>query len=182
MIATKIPLRLAAGAPRVYAQTNALARPTITFVSQRTYATPGRPKTAVGEPSKTVKRAVKRVASEKNTTTPAAKSTKPKKVPKEKEPLTEEQEAKLANKARIALEKVRKAEIKELKEEALVQPKDAHFTRAITAWAVFNGEKSREAFAAKDGAANSANSPQDMMKVNSQAYKELSPAEREVCL
>ncbi|KAF1357017.1 hypothetical protein BDV97DRAFT_343277 [Delphinella strobiligena] len=201
MIATKMSLRLAASLPRVYARPNALARPTVILLSQRTYATPGRPKKAVGEPTKTVKRAVKRVASEKNTTTttPAAKSTKSKKLPKEKEakkpkekkPLTAAQEEKLAEKAAKAQEKVKKAkikaqekakkaEIKELQATALEVPKDVFSSaHTLNAWAIFNGEKTKEAFVAKDGAANSANDPQNVMKVNAQAYKDLSPAELE---
>lgn len=64
MLAHKLALRLVrGGAPRVYASGYAPSATQLRIsVPRRTYATPGRPKGAVGEPTKTIKRAVKRAA------------------------------------------------------------------------------------------------------------------------
>lgn len=140
MLATKLPLRLAAGASRAYTRVQSLsaARPlpralesshNAIAVSRRSYATPGRPKKAVGEASKTVKRTPKTTTTATKTKPKAAtpkkavakkpkkakKPIKPKKIAKPKPVKTEEQKV-------AAKVKAEKLLIKELKKLALDPP------------------------------------------------------------
>lgn len=187
MLGAKLPIRLAAAVPGVYARGQALARPVsllrtttvspkVIFVSQRTYATPGRPKKAVGEPSKTVKRDVKRAAADKTKPTKAASKLKnaPKKkeVVKEKAPLTDAQKERLARIAKNKELKLQKAEIAELKKIALPEPKTLYSTRQITAWMVYNGTYQQEHRSNLGQATREA----------SRLFKELSASELEVGL
>lgn len=188
MLGAKLPIRLAAAVPGVYARGQALTRPIsllrtttvspkVTFVSQRTYATPGRPKKAVGEPSKTVKRDVKRAAADKTKPTKAASKLKDapkkkKKVVKEKAPLTDAQKERLARIAKNKEVKLQKAEIAELKKIALPEPKTLYSTRQVTAWMVYNGAYQQEHRTTLGEATKEA----------SRLFKELSASELEVGL
>lgn len=94
---------------------------------RRLYATPGRPKSVVGEPSKTVKRAVKRAAAKTTSsdtlpTKNTAKKSKTKTAAKKKttgKPLTEEQKTARAAKQQREMKKA-------LRAAALEPPKVAH--------------------------------------------------------
>jgi len=89
MLAVNMPLRLAGRVPSVYTRSHTLPRsvtqlralalsPKTSFSVKRNYATPGRPKGAVGEPTRTVKRAVKRgAATDKATDASPKRATKP---------------------------------------------------------------------------------------------------------
>jgi hypothetical protein len=141
-------------------------------LSQRCYATPGRPRGTVGEPSRTVKRAAKKPPApskdkaakqtKAKKKVAAAKKAKAKARPKKRtrKELTEEQQA--AASARLA-----KAKIADLKKAALNPPK----ARTVTAYMMFTKEKyssSRDTSFA------------DSVRSVAQEYKALSPAELEV--
>ena len=170
-----------------------LASRTIVLTSQRYYATPGRPRKAVGEPSRPVKRAAKRQAKDTSGTDPAtklvkarktaAKSTTKKAAPKKtraKKPLTETQKAAQAaaqEKATLRKDKAKakraeekeKAKTKELRELALSPPT---LGRTRTAWAMFLQEKTA-GLKEKGGASL-------MSKQASEEWKSITPAQREV--
>ncbi|KAF1821057.1 uncharacterized protein K489DRAFT_263909 [Dissoconium aciculare CBS 342.82] len=168
----------------------------VAFHATRTYATPGRPKSVVGEPSKPVKRATSRATgtsttSAKRTTTKTAKSTKaaakkprakkaaPKKAATKKKPkrvtLTEEQKA--AQKAKLLKRKTsekKKAdllEIKTLKEQALAPPVPVTGNR--NAYNVYVAE-------AMKGAKGSNGDVTSAFAHVAKQYKSLSAAEKEV--
>lgn len=155
--------------------------------SRRLYATPGRPRTAVGEPSKTIKRSVKKTASKtpKDGDSAAVKQVKEKKAsaakkkknavakPKKKAPkkLTEQQVA--AKKA-----KTQKDKIKALKAVALKPPRGA---RTKSAWMTFFSENMRNAGLGGAGPEMQAR-VRDHVKGLGEAYRALTPAEREVSI
>lgn len=139
--------------------------PTFSVQALRTYATPGRPRSTVGEPSRTVKRDVKRQARAPKSTTgaKAAKKSKAKAAPKKKQKrvLTEAQlerrKASADREERVRLRKV-----------ALL-PSYPKFEKPISAYAMF--VKGRGGGIPAKGEQNTA----------STAFKALSSAEREVC-
>ncbi|CAK4032075.1 Hypothetical predicted protein [Lecanosticta acicola] len=121
---------------------------TPTVFAVRTYATPGRPKRVVGEPSRPVKRSVKKAAAkpadgtsaaEKKTAVKKRKAAKKPAAKKQKAPLTVEQKAE--KKAR-SKKRSDAAKLKELKEAALKPPK---VNARASPWMVFMQEKLREA-------------------------------------
>lgn len=144
------------------------------FSSLRSYATPGRPRTAVGEPSRPVKRAVKRdarsadggEAKKRVQARKASAKAKKKAAPKKpvKKVLTPEQQAKKEAKAAST-------KIKELKKTALKPPTTG---QRVTAYNVFIGEHTR---GRKVGAGQSA--PEALKEANGE-WKTLSPADIEV--
>lgn len=155
---------------------------------RRLYATPGRPKKAVGEPSRTVKRAVKKtatkpaateapakrksVAKAAGTKKPAKKAAKKPAAKKKpaKKVLTEEQAA--ARKERLATK-----EIKQLKIAALKPPK----LERSNAWSELMREKAKDGPFAKGVSASESKELLGQHSKNvAAAYKSLSPAELEV--
>lgn len=187
MLGSKVTIRLAAGVPHIYTRSFALARPVtllpnVAFKSQRSYATPGRPRTAVGEPTKTVKRAVKRTAAEKDpeATTPKKPAKKAAKKPV-KEP-TEEDKARA--KAEAYKEKVRanvkadKVRLQQLEELALPTPKGLVASPKMTAWTAYSGERVKEQFSGTHGQKADLSS---VVKELARSYKDLPAAQREVC-
>lgn len=136
-------------------------------LSRRLYATPGRPKKAVGEPSRVIKRAVKRAAKTPAdpTTDAAAKkvetkkkgATKKTKVAGTKKPATKTKaKAKAKAKAKKPLTDAQKAvkkanvqklEITELKKAALDPP---HIPQ-LSAYLQFSVEKSKESQLSAEG-------------------------------
>lgn len=213
MIGRNASVRLAVDIPRFHARSIALLPRPLSHVHlricnfQRYYATPGRPKTAVGEPSKTVKRAVKNVAAEKivdptdaestsatpkapraprafTTKEPAVKKPKKPKVPKAKvkKELTEQQQAFAARRKEIAEIKKQKELLLDLKKRALTLPKNISSRRNVSAWIVYNSEKVRESWSSsppEKGEARQALGQRS--KENSRDFKALSDADREVC-
>lgn len=172
--------------------------PTVLF--QRTYATPGRPKSVVGEPSKPVKRAVKKAAAKPPTgDSPAEKLVAADKRKAVKKKLTPEQkelakQRKLDNKERLAkakaTEKARKdklkaqtkanaakEELKELKKTALQPPK----AKSNTSYNFFFVEVVMKKH---DLAAGTHQDRKDTLaraaRDASEQWKSLSPEEREV--
>ena len=113
------------------------------LIALRAYATPGRPKSVVGEPSRPVKRSVKKAAAKPRTGTSAAEkktaSRKRKASAKAKKPapkkLTQEQKDAKKAKTKLLSEAARK---RELKATALKMPK---ISARLTPWIVFNTEK-----------------------------------------
>ncbi|GAB7348572.1 hypothetical protein MBLNU459_g6961t2 [Dothideomycetes sp. NU459] len=212
MLGPKLTRRIAVGLPQTHACRNLVLRPAarlvtvspspkLTLVSRRTYATPGRPKKAVGEPTKTVKRAVKRAASDKTTESAAAAKQKEQakkaqekakkvaaaaqKKAKEKAKAAKEKAAAAAKKAKASKiltpeqrEKAKKAralaDIMELKKLALSPP----VARASNTWLTFNGARTRDALKGENGL-DIRSELGSVVKQNSQAYKDLSPAELE---
>ncbi|KAK5168243.1 uncharacterized protein LTR77_006812 [Saxophila tyrrhenica] len=147
-------------------------------LSTRSYASPGRPRKTVGEPSKPVKRAVKRTAkandgpakkqveAKKKTAAAKKKKTTPKKrAPKE---LTAEQ--KEAKQARLD-----KAKIAELKKAALKPPT----RRSVTAYNAFFSEKMKGIDGKLIGGPDRAAKMRDVMRPLVEEYRSLSPAELE---
>ena len=140
--------------------------------SQRFYATPGRPRKAVGEPSKPVKRAVKRSAKSASSADSPAKR---KNLEAKKAAAKKKKEKKpVARKSRLTPEqqavKKSKAEIKDLKKAALSPPPNA----TIIAWNVF----------IKDNLTTTSGSDENKLAVQvrdlSHRYKNMSAAELEV--
>ena len=124
---------------------NSLTPRVAVVIPLRNYATPGRPKKAVGEPSRTVKRAVKRAAAsigsgdstaelklKAKKKTAAAKKTTPKKKTPKKEPTEKQQAAKRVRDER--------ATIKTWKTMALEPPKN----HAQNAYMVYFAERSKQ--------------------------------------
>lgn len=186
MLGSKVTIRLAAGMPHIYTRSFALARPVtllpnVASKSQRSYATPGRPRTAVGEPTKTVKRAVKRTAAAKDpeATTPKKPAKKAAKKPV-KEP-TEEDKARAkvnADKKKASAKvKADKAKLHQLEELALPTPKGLVASPKMTAWTAYNSEKVYEQFSGTQGQANLSS----LVKELARNYKDLPAAQREVC-
>ncbi|KAF2171170.1 hypothetical protein M409DRAFT_63548 [Zasmidium cellare ATCC 36951] len=171
----------------------------------RTYATPGRPKSVVGEPSKPVKRAVKKAASkpptgdsaaekvvEANKRNAAKKTTKAKK--KELTPAQKEraEQRKLQKQERLAKdkekEKARKAklkattkasaekeEIKELKKAALQPP----HVKNGSSYLIFNAERMKEHNLSSGTIQDRREALGKAARDSSAQWKSLSPAERE---
>ncbi len=161
----------------------------VSTIAQRSYASPGRPRKTVGEPSRPVKRAVKRtakatdggpakrqvkakkdVAAAKKKTAKAAAppASKKKRAPKA---VTEEQKA--AAKAKIA-----KAKDADLKKATLKPPSN----RAISAYNAFMAEKRKGAPAGEMQGPDVSQKMSAMMKELAAEWKSLSPAELEVRL
>lgn len=153
---------------------------TLVVPQARLYATPGRPKSVVGEPSKTVKRAVKRAAATntssgtlpaKNTANKGSAKAASKKSSAAKKttrkPLTEEQKAARAAKQQRELKKA-------LRAAALDPPKVAH----SNAYQQFFADRMKAFFSA----AQTGSAPR-IAKENSRAiaqeWKQLGPAEIE---
>lgn len=161
-------------------QQDLISRTTL-FSTQRYYAsTPGRPKKAVGEPSRPVKRSVKRAAKSSATgeageqvaankrqsrakKTTAKKAAAPKK-PKKKV-LTDKQKA--VKEAGVA-----KAKIADLKKAALDPPKRGS---TLSTYTMFMSEKMKEVGNAGDHVV-----ARQRFKENVNEWKRLSPAELEV--
>lgn len=157
-----------------------------TLLSQprRLYSTPGKPRKAVGEPSRPVKRAVKRDAAKATSsaespakqTTDARKKAAAKKTPvkKPKKELTEEQKA-------VKAAKAAKLKETELKKAALQPPKNAK----TSAWTMFVAEKASAMKSRVEGVRDVKQIRQivgDYMKDVVQQWKNCTPAEVEVCL
>lgn len=151
----------------------------IAVSARRGYATPGRPRSTVGEPSKPVKRAAKRTTTGTTTGTTKTKvkaaAKKPKKkaakkpVKKAKKPLTE---------AQLAKKKVNeeRALVKELKVQALVPPPRP---RRIGPHEVYQKEwHSKHTFDKGDKTAQAALVESTAARIRD--WKALSPAELEV--
>lgn len=208
MLGSKVSLRMAVGGSHIHRCCYVIARPTarvfaaskspkVTLISRRNYATPGRPKKAVGEPTKTVKRAVKRVASDKTAETAAAvkekektkkakanaktAATAPKKTKanakaaptttkktKTKKVFTPEQQEKLDK-------TLAQAVIKDLKKLVLSPP----HSRPVATWVTFNGAKTKEHLKGETGG-DIRGKLAEAVKRASQEYKNLSTAELEV--
>lgn len=126
--------------------------------SLRTYATPGRPKSVVGEPSRPVKRAVKKVAAKpRDGTSPAEKkvaakkkaaAAKPVKKPKKKVLTPEQKQAQLLKKKTQAdkqkalrLKTKDKSKLTDLKAAALDPPKQKAYPNT---WSVFLAEEMKK--------------------------------------
>lgn len=154
--------------------------------AQRSFATPGRPRKAVGEPSRPVKRATKRAARSSSTgeagrqvrekkkgtstrKTTAKKATGKKTTSKKRvrKPLTDEQKA--VREARIS-----RAKITELKKQALSPPKEGSH---ITAHGMLVREKTK---GMKLSGSNRTEAFGQVAKDASRDYKQLTPAELEV--
>lgn len=166
----RVPTRRLALRPATFQD---LASRATVFLSLRSYATPGRPRTAVGEPSRPVKRAVKRDArsadggeAKKRVQARKASAKAKKKAPKKpvKKVLTPEQQAKKEAKAAST-------KVKELKKTALKPPTTG---QRVTAYNVFIGEHTR---GRKASAGQSA--PEALKEANAE-WKTLSPADIEV--
>ncbi|KAK5120526.1 hypothetical protein LTR85_006181 [Meristemomyces frigidus] len=178
------PARLPAASP-FQGQHDVPAR-TLLCQSRRTYATPGRPRKAVGEPSRPVKRAVKRSAAaatdpdspakekneakkqkaakkEKAARKPAVKKATPRKV------LTEEQKA-----AKTA--ELDKSETRDLKKAALQPPKKGTH---LNAYLVFSGEKGKDLKGLGDGLASYRQKVVEHGKALGAQWKEMSAADIE---
>lgn len=149
----------------------------------RTYAIPGRPRSTVGEPTRTVKRSVKNAAGtaadasksaakQKNLEKEAKAKAKAKAAKAKKKELTPEQKARKAK----ALEK---ADIKELKKLALDPPLVAQ----SNAWTVFFTEKTRGhgMFGETKDAAEIRRKAAERTKEIAAAWKDISAPDREVC-
>ncbi|KAK4547444.1 hypothetical protein LTR36_001100 [Oleoguttula mirabilis] len=166
--------------------------PTRTLLGQsrRSYATPGRPRKAVGEPSRPVKRAVKRSAAaatspdspakqkneakkEKAAKNPAAKKPAVKKAAAEKaaprKVLTEEQKAAKA----ASLEK---AKIVDLKKAALEPPK---FARHLSAYNMFVTDKGEALKGSSGTQIHHLERLKEFAQGMSAQWKEMSPADLE---
>lgn len=146
---------------------------------RRFYATPGRPKKAVGEASKPIKRTAKKATAESTTTTKAAAQKKPKKpkakkaaaAKKPKTALTEEQLA-------VKKQKTSLLKIRELKKVALKPP---HVAIANAYNQFVYSRKEDLAQQSRD----SSSTPRDVLaafsKDTAQAWKALPSSEVEVC-
>ncbi|KAF2771671.1 hypothetical protein EJ03DRAFT_372631 [Teratosphaeria nubilosa] len=130
-----------------------LPRRPLTAPPHRFYATPGRPKSVVGEPSRPVKRSVKKAAPKATASgSPAkdkvelkkkqatAKKPAAKKKPAKEKP-TEEQAAQRAAKAERKAAKTKADELRALKKLALQPPAISR----PNAWVLFMAEKTKEA-------------------------------------
>lgn len=142
---------------------------------------PSRPKKAVGEPSRPVKRDVKRAAKspKEDAATQkvkARKATAKKKVasPKKKE-LTEEQKARQASRAAKRKERLQKADIAELKKLAL----DAPRLRITNPWLQFIQEKLNLKEHMTSGQRVTESFSQRQKEII-QEYRNITPAEQEV--
>ena len=156
--------------------------------AQRYYATPGRPRKAVGEPSRPVKRATKRAARSSDTgeagrqvrekkqqgtttrkTTAKKSAAKKKAAPKKpvKKPLTDRQKA-------VQTARVSRAKITELKKQALSPPKKgAH----VTARLMLLREKAKST---RGSGSNHQAAFGQASREASQEFKQLTSAELEV--
>lgn len=155
----------------------------VIVLAKRSYASPGRPRKTVGEPSKPVKRAAKKTAKATNDTatkqvkakkkTAATKKAKAKPKPKKRtrKELTEEQKA--AASVRLA-----KAKITDLKKAALKPPS----VRAVSAYNAYCKEKLTGVDGDNMRGPNRTQSMRDVMRPVVEGWKSLSPAELEVCL
>ncbi len=149
----------------------------------RSYATPGRPRSTVGEPSRPIKRAVKRAAKTPSTDDAASKKTaakkktaaaKKKKAAPAKErraPLTPEQKQ-----AKLAAKKARteKERIKELKKIALDPPKHS----PLTAFNVYTAEKLKEN--SREGSDKQPAEYRETFKAVTRSWADRTPADIEV--
>ncbi|WPG99144.1 Hypothetical protein R9X50_00195500 [Acrodontium crateriforme] len=124
--------------------TSAKFAPIILHSARRAFATPGRPKGAVGEPSKPVKRAVKKAAASSGKSAATKKVASKKKTATKKKPvkkvLTEEQKARrektAANRKVKTAAAKKKTQLADLKAAALEPPKIA----PASAYLVFSKE------------------------------------------
>lgn len=188
-------LRWPASARLLSAPLPSPAPPSSLVLSIRTYATPGRPKSVVGEPSRPVKRAVKRAAAKPaDGMSPAERkvATSKRRAAAKREPvvLTEEQKAaqqerlenaQAAMKSRQEKKKAKKKvqddkdKVKQLKSLALDLPKRPQFS----AYTIFTGEKIKAMgpLTSEDGTQHTLGS---RMKEAASKWKTLGPAEVEV--
>lgn len=170
-----------------FSQNGSVRLPIILAV--RSYATPGRPKKVVGEPSRPVKRAVKKAASKPATGDSAAeKLVKTKKTAatkkKAKKPvkvaLTPEQQAAAKEKAALKKERTKlsdaKKKLADARVEALKPPKKSR----SSAYVVFFAEKMKSvSLSGKTRSEMNDTMASGAREVAAQ-YKALSPAELEV--
>lgn len=151
-----------------------LASRAIIFSASRHYATPGRPRKAVGEPSKPVKRAAKRQARAVSKDDPASKLVKSRKTAKsrsKKSPAAPKKKAKkvLTEKQKEAKEaRKEKEKIKELRALALDPPKSGG---SLGAYQMFV----RETVQGRKGASAAV-----AVKDASHEWKSVTPAQQEV--
>jgi hypothetical protein len=159
----------------------------------RSYATPGRPKSVVGEPSRPVKRAVKKAAAKPaDGSSPAEKKVaakrtaaakKSKKAAPKKKTLTEEQVARLNDrqvKAKARQQaRSEKDKLAELKQAALNPPKVVH----DNPYTYFMTEKFKQMGPFEDVATNQALTRAFTSRVAAVGaeWKSLNAADREVC-
>lgn len=165
----------------------------LTLLPQRYYATPGRPKKAVGEPSRPVKRATKRAARSTGTgeagrqvrakktsgtstasrtrkTSAKKKSTAKKSTTRRaRKPLTDEQKA-------VKAGRIERAKITELKKVALSPPKKG---RRVNAHTMLLREKTKGQ-TLPGSSTDRKRAFADRSKEVSREYKNLTPAEHEV--
>ncbi|KAK3700953.1 hypothetical protein LTR37_015659 [Vermiconidia calcicola] len=173
-IYTRLPLR-----PSAFQHQYDCTSRAFLVCSQRSYATPGRPRRTVGEPSRPVKRAAKSNASKtKSTEDPATKQVKEKKstaakkkpAPKRqaKKELTDEQKA--AKDAKIA-----KAKITDLKKAALSPPSN----RGPNAWNEFFAERMKSVNAKEMQGPDRRQKMSQVLQPIVAEWKSLSPADLE---
>jgi hypothetical protein len=154
------------------------------ILPHRSYATPGRPRKTVGEPSRPVKRAVKRAAKSTTSDDPASKQVKAKKktAAAKKKPTKQAAPAKPKRKlltpeqkeARVARRE--KDDVKNLKKAALSPPGQ----KTATAWIMFIKDKLKGVAASGEEGSNQERLRQRIRPVAEQ-WKALSAAELEVC-
>ncbi|KAK5717825.1 hypothetical protein LTR15_008666 [Elasticomyces elasticus] len=195
MFSRRVVVSLRFAFPR---QPDAAAR-ALLYQTRRTFATPGRPRNVVGEPSKPVKRAVKKsVAKAASADSPAkegnevrkrkaaekpatAKKPAAKRGPKPKVLVELSEEQKAANEAKSIKSKeakasrLERAKIAELKKVALSPPKIPQ----AGAYTVFAAEKSRNNEQLHQKGPGGAERLAQSARANSAAWKECTPADVE---
>lgn len=182
---------LRARLPRCIPTQYAVANDLLLHRATRNYATPGRPRKSVGEPSKPVKRAVKRAALATDDTPAAAttkttRATKSKAAPKKKtvtkkktvpkKELTPEELVRVQAKAdrkKITLER---AKIKELKTAALDPP----FPSQTAAYICFFSDRYKARAGEMDKSQPVPMTQTEMVKSIGAAWRDAMPAEVEV--
>jgi len=195
----RFPLRARLLRPLPYSgQTDVSARLPIVALALRSYATPGRPKKVVGEPSRPVKRAVKRAASEPNTGDSAAEelveakkrnAVVKKKKKSAKKTLSPEQEAAAAEKAALKKQQAKasaekkkqrarvsadKQKLVDLRKQALEPP----VLVKVNAWNVFTAERSK-GISIPGTQEERQQLFTKLVRERTEAWKSLSPAELE---
>ncbi|KAK3720326.1 hypothetical protein LTR37_003737 [Vermiconidia calcicola] len=135
-IYARVPLR-----PSAFQHEHDCTSRALLLYTQRFYATPGRPRRTVGEPSRPVKRAAKSNASKtKSTEDPATKQVREKKsaAAKKKPPPKRQTKKELTDEQKAAKDaKIAKAKITDLKKAALSPPPN----RGPNAWNEFFAER-----------------------------------------
>lgn len=201
----RIPVRSRLIRPAYQCQHDVVAKVPV-VLPLRTYATPGRPKSVVGEPSKPVKRAVKKAAAkpatgdtaaekkvaankrnaskktsgtQKKALTPEQKERAEQRAAKKQERLEKEKAAKKTRQAKLkerAKAKSEKQQIKDLKEAALKPPKPSK----VSAYVVFVAEQAKNYDLSGGSAQEHRAKLGKFAKESSEQWKNMSPAELEV--